>query len=243
VDDTTIWEECATDFHDSNLQTASNQAAEWSKKNLMKVNSDKSKTMEIAFSRKNPVIPPIRLDGEILESVQTFKLLGVLISSDLSWGAHIDYLHRKCSSRVYLLLLLKRAGIPTADILQIYTSMIRSVLEYACQVWHTSLTCGQSDKLEAIQRRALRILYPDHPYAEALNLSGLPRLSERREELSKAFFTDILDPGHQLHYLLPPPRANLYGLRHFKKHPDIKTRNKRFSHTLIPHRLRNWQPN
>ena len=99
VDDTTIWEACATDFHDSNLQTASDQAAEWSKKNLMKVNSDKSKTMEIAFSRKDHDIPPIRLDGEVLESVQTFKLLGVIISSDLSWSAHVDYLHGKCSSR------------------------------------------------------------------------------------------------------------------------------------------------
>ena len=142
---------------------------------------------------------------------------------------------------MYLLLLLKRAGVPTTDILLIYISMIRSVLEYACQVWHTSLTRGQSDQLEAVQRRALRILYPDRPYAEALILSGLPPLSERREELSKALFMDILEPSHQLHYLLPHPRKNPYGLRHFKKHPYVKARNKRFSQTLIPFGLRNWQ--
>ncbi len=207
----------------------------------MKINTDKSKTMEIAFSRKNHDVPPIRLDGEILESVRSFKLLGVLISSDLSWDAHIDYLHKKCSSRLYLLLLLRRANVPTNDIIRIYISMIRSVLEYACQVWHTSLTCGQSDKLEAIQRRVLRITYPDHSYAKALKLSELPRLSDRREELSKALFTDLLDPSHQLHRLLPPPRPNPYDLRHLNKHPRITSRNNRYQRTLIPHGLKNWQ--
>ena len=36
--------------------------------------------------------------------------------------------------------------------------MIRSVLEYACAIWHTSLAKGQSDKLESIQKRALRTM-------------------------------------------------------------------------------------
>ena len=98
----------------------------------MKINSDKSKAVKIAFTCKNHVIPPIPLDGEILKSVHTIKLLRVLISSDLSWGAQTDYLHQKCSSRMYLLLLLKCLGIPATDVLQINICMVRSVLGYAC---------------------------------------------------------------------------------------------------------------
>ena len=37
--------------------------------------------------------------------------------------------------------------------------MIRPVLEYAAPVWHHLLTKTQSDQLEAIQKRAMRIIY------------------------------------------------------------------------------------
>jgi len=33
-----------------------------------------------------------------------------------------------------------RSGVPTCDILCVYCSVIRSVLEYACAVWHPGLT-------------------------------------------------------------------------------------------------------
>ena len=84
MDNTAIKEKCATDSHASDLQTASYQAVEWSKKNLRKNDSDKSKAMDIAFTSKNHVIPAICPVGEILESVHTFELLGVIISSDMS---------------------------------------------------------------------------------------------------------------------------------------------------------------
>ena len=154
VDDTTFWEPCSADGSDSQLQVAADQAYEWSEKNLMKINPDKTKTMEITFTRTLYDIPPVCMCNEPLESVTTFKLLGIIFSSDLTWGAHVDYLYRKCSRRLYLLIMLKRAGVPTRDILRIYLTMIRSVLEYACQVWHTSLSGAHSDKLESVQRGA-----------------------------------------------------------------------------------------
>ena len=170
--------------------------------------------MEIAFTCKNHVIPPIRLVGEILESVHTFKLLGVIISLDMLWGAHTDYLHKKRSSRLHPLLLLKCADIPPTHILQIYISMLRCVLKYSCQVWHTSLTCSQSDKLEAIQRRALLIIHSDQAYTKALGLSGLSHLSDGLEELCKTIFANITDPSHRLHHLLLLTRQKNHGLCH-----------------------------
>ena len=43
--------------------------------------------------------------------------------------------------------------------LHFYISVIRPVLEYAVAAWHTGLTKEQSDELEALQKRALRIIY------------------------------------------------------------------------------------
>ena len=154
--------------------------------------------------------PPVCMCNEPLESMTTFKLLGIIFSSDLTWGAHVNYLYRKCSRRLYLLIMLKRAGVPTRDILRIYLTMIRSVLEYACQVWHTSLSGAHSDKLESVQRRALHIVYPDLSYPKGLSQSGLSLLSNCREDLCRAFFKDMLSPSHRIHHLLPqntPPPA------------------------------------
>jgi len=43
--------------------------------------------------------------------------------------------------------------------LHFYISIIRPVLEYAIAVWHTCLTADLSYQLEAIQKRALRIIF------------------------------------------------------------------------------------
>ena len=48
-----------------------------------------------------------------------------------------------------------------------------------------------SDVLEQLQKRALRIIYPFQSYSEALRASGLPRLSERREHLTRKLFVEV----------------------------------------------------
>ena len=40
---------------------------------------------------------------------------------------------------------LKRAGINQNDLIRIYVSVIRHVVEYACPVWHTNLPKHVSD--------------------------------------------------------------------------------------------------
>ena len=64
----------------------------------------------------------------------------------------------KVSSRLYFLKQLKRTGVSSDDLLYFYTVVIRPVFEYACVVWHHNLTASQSDKLESLQKRALRII-------------------------------------------------------------------------------------
>ena len=57
-------------------------------------------------------------------------------------------------------------------------------MEYACQVFHNVLPAYLSDELEKLQRRALRIIYPDLSYTKALMKSNLSKLHTRRNELT-----------------------------------------------------------
>jgi hypothetical protein len=65
-----------------------------------------------------------------------------------------------------------------------------------------SFTANQSDDLERVQRRSLRIIYPNLSYHDALFVSGLERLSVRRERITRVLFEDIQKPSHVLHTLL-----------------------------------------
>ena len=50
-----------------------------------------------------------------------------------------------------MLYQLKRAGISQLDLVTVYISVVRPVLEYACPVWHTNLPTYLSDSIELIQ--------------------------------------------------------------------------------------------
>ena len=110
----------------------------------------------------------------------------------------------------------------------IYTSMIRAVLEYAAPVCHTSLSQEQSERLESVQKRVLRVVYPDLSYRGALSLTGMQTLHQRREDTAREFFVQLLQPGHKLHYPLPQPRDIGYSLRSLPKYPRVG-KTKRFS--------------
>jgi len=113
----------------------------------------------------------------------------------------------KATQRLYFLKLLKRAGVPQAQLLHFYAIVIRPILEYAAPVWHHLLTKSQTNQIEAIQKRALNIIFIytlGMPYANSLFLGGLPTLAERREKLSRTFFHSLEEPTSFIIYSLLP---------------------------------------
>ncbi len=182
VDDVTV-ASVAHDANDNTLQQAVDYLVCWCNDNGMLLNVSKTKEMIVHFGRResNSVPPMLTAHGSNIERTTSFKLLGVYFSSDLSWGTHVSFILKKSAKRFYVLYHLVRAGVDWHDIIAVYCSLIRSILEYACPVWHPGLTVGQSNDLESVQRRALRIVFPSLSYSEALFISGLERLAVRRD--------------------------------------------------------------
>ncbi|KAK2185565.1 hypothetical protein NP493_228g04015 [Ridgeia piscesae] len=79
------------------------------------------------------------------------------ISQDLTWNEHVENIVKKAGRRLYMMYQLKRAGITQKDLVSIYVSMVRPVLEY---VWQTNLPQYISDNIEVIQKRALKCIFP-----------------------------------------------------------------------------------
>ena len=204
VDDTTV-ASSSDDPFDSSMQNSVDHLLGWCGDNGMFINVPKTKEMIIYFGNffNLDFIPLLNLCSEKVERVNTFKLLGVVFSSDLSWHHHVIFILEKVSKRLFIVWQLIRCGVSFGDILIVYCSVIRSILEYACPVWHCGLTIEQSTDIEKVQKRVLRIIFPDLHYKDALERAGLERLDTRRERITRETFEAIKDPGHLLHQLLP----------------------------------------
>ena len=233
VDDTTIYEVLKAGEL-SKMQEAANSCHQWAIKNKMQINTTKTKEILIDFTKKKRDLPPLSINNTQIERVSSQKLLGIQISHDLSWKEHVNQIVCKASKRIYQIVMLKRANVQIDDLVRIYTTIIRPILEYACQVWHTRLTIEQSYQIEQVQKRVLRIFFHNIPYEEALKLSGLLTLKERREYMCKKLFEQMKSPKHKLNCLLPPIRNNEYNTRSKRKFDIIKTRTKRFSDSFVP---------
>ena len=123
------------------------------------------------------------------------------------------------NTRLHYLKRLKRVGLPVDRLAHWYITVIRPVLEYCAVVWHHGLSKYQTESIEAIQRRALRIVHPitaSVPYWAPLHSVSFRQTWQTL--LCRDFFKKMHDPSSCIHHLLPPARD-----------PDLTSRLRRAS--------------
>ena len=91
------------------------------------LNERKCKELRISFAKNEPEFDRIWVNRLTLETVNGVKLLGLNISSDLKWNAHVSELVRKVSTRLYFLRQLKKSHVATRELLLFYITRIRSI--------------------------------------------------------------------------------------------------------------------
>ena len=181
------------------------------------------------------------MNDRIIKRVSLYKMLGVVFNDNLTWDDHVDYMCQKASTRIYFLTLLRRAGSSPEEICEVFAAIVRSVLEYASELWHPGLTKSQSLCIEHIQKQALDIAYPDYEYLEALRVAKLESLEMRREKKCESLFRAIQDPSHKLYHLLPKVRENQPNLRKVRQREPMRARTVRFKNSPINYGLHKFQ--
>jgi len=140
---------------------------------------------------------------------------------------------------VFLVRQMIRAGVDIDDVVMVYCSIIRSILEYASPVWHPGLTVAQTNEIESVQRRCLKIIYPALSYDESLLITHLDTLANRRDRICRELFEEIKHPQHVLNSLLIKRDVRCeHEIR--SSYPFVIPRPKtnRFSRSFIPFCLR-----
>ena len=117
----------------------------------------------------------------------------------------------------------------TSDLITVYCSLIRSVIEYASTVF-VNLPKYLSNALEGVQKRALKIILPNLHYDEALILSGLPSLEDRRAAACESFMrTKPSNPVFGLAMSGRVTTVHSYSLRSCRNYNNKMCKTKRLS--------------
>ena len=159
--------------------------------------------------------------GLRIESTDSLTLLGFRFSNRPTVSAHMQLIRDKFNARSWMIRHLKRAGVPDGDLIGVYTSTIRSVLEYASCVYTPMLTQGDDEMLERLQGRVLKTIFGYHTsYREALEKSGLQSLKERRN-LSLKKFTEKTVANPRFDDWFPTHRPYAYEIRQKKSYEEF----------------------
>ena len=73
----------------------------YARDNGMKLNLSKTKLMLFNPCTSRDFMPEIALDNIRIDLVEETKLLGVVLTSDLSWAANTQYIVERCNSKIW----------------------------------------------------------------------------------------------------------------------------------------------
>ena len=126
---------------------------------MMSFNPSKCEVIRVT-KKRNPIRTNYNIHGQDLNFVKDGKYLGVHISENLSWNAHIAATAKKASNS---LAFLRRnlTSCPPDIKAQSYQTLVRPILEYASTVWDPYTTTN-INQIEAVQRRAARFVKGDY---------------------------------------------------------------------------------
>ena len=140
------------------------------------------KTEQLNMSRKRNHIPiEIRTTGENIMIVKSHKHLGVTLQQDGKWTEHMEETVNRTSRRLDIIRSDKNI-LDKMSLEKLYMSYIRPIMEYSSQVW-CNITKQQSDRLEGLQREAIRIVTGTKKgtsHQALLEETGWQNLKERR---------------------------------------------------------------
>ena len=205
----------------------------------MELNIDKSNIMLFNFTLNHQFTTKIGFKEQAVQIVDEKKLLGTIITSDLKWHKNTKYLVKKAYARMQILHKIAEFGAPPEDLIQIYISYVRSILEQSCVIWHPSLTDEDSELLERVQKCALKIILKTNytTYEEALESLMLAKLSDRREKLMLKFALNCTKNKFTSE-LFPLNKTTAMKTRHRETYKVLHCNTDRLKDSAVPYMQR-----
>jgi len=243
ADDTVLSREVKTQDDAIALQQDLHKLEVWSNRWSLKFHPKKCQVMRVTRARTTITHRYTLFDTELQQSDQV-KYLGVNFSSDMKWNAHIDAVKSKANSKLGFLRRNVRIA-STRLKSQLYTTVVRSNLEYASTVWSPH-EAKLTNSLEATQRRAARWVLQRYDrrasVSQMLTELGWLTLAQRRLHSRLVMLYRI---SHGLacvphSFLSHPPNTRHSRYNHTHTYALLPARTNYYKYSFFPSTVSHW---
>jgi hypothetical protein len=139
----------------SNTVRVNNDFVDFSKDNLLTINANKTKVMQMHTYQTKVVDPPeLTISGARVEVVNNCRLLGVTISDTMNWLPQCEKVVNKLRSMTYLFTIL-RDTVSEDSLKLVYYAYAQSQIMYSIVIWGVS---PHMQKVFVAQKRVVRAL-------------------------------------------------------------------------------------
>ena len=126
----------------------------------MRINNKKTQVLCISSATESKVEAVVRPTPDTkITSGDALKIVGFWFGPRPDVTLHVQKMVNKFPWRLWVLYHLRNAGVPPDDMLALYKSLLRPVLDFAVPAYHWLLTHTQSELLEKLQRSAFKVIY------------------------------------------------------------------------------------
>ena len=164
ADDATVYEH-GSNYIDviARLNSKLIRLSNWLISNRLSANIIKTEGMIFSLNCLYFPLPPLMLYGNPFPYTHTFKLLGVIMDTKLTWKAHIKLIQSKLARACGILYAI-RNKVTRSVARMIYLTIAYPHLIYCNVVWGGCYP-SHTYKLETIQRKIIRIITKRNRYA------------------------------------------------------------------------------
>ena len=190
ADDTKIMQSISTLADHVQLQTDLDNLAKWC--DTWQLNFNATKCKAIHFGRATYSYGDYYLNGILLDSVDSYKDLGILFDTGLKFHQHASETALKANS---VLACIRREFITLNEsvLLPLYKSKVLPILEYGNVIWGPHYVLDQC-KLEGVQQCTTKLVpsLRDGSYIDRLTSLNLPSLLYRFRRRDLIFLFKLL---------------------------------------------------
>jgi len=171
---------------------------DWTKKNCFLPNTPKTKELVVDFRISKTPCKSVCIEEEEMETVQSYKYLGVVLDNKLEWSANIEAVYRRGQSRLVFLRQLRSFNVCSDMLCMFYHTVIESALFYAVVCWGSGTTDKNCRRLAKVVNMASSMI------GRELN----PRRTVVEQQMRRKLHSVMVNKKHPVHGILAGQRSS-----------------------------------
>ena len=177
----------------------------------------------------------IQLKGQNVQIVDKMKILGTIITDQISWTENCNLLIKKVNARMQLIRKVWSFGSTPQEMVELWKTFCRSILEQTCVVWDSGLTNKNIEDLERTQKTFVKLIMEEdyRSYTSSLKFLNLETLEKRRKSILLKFAKTSISDGHFRDLFQKRKKTHHMETRNIEKYKVFHANTERYKNSPI----------